>query len=119
MITVADHLHERSAILNERSEDRRIAVIERRHAVESMGERPIAKADCEHAFAIARRGVACGTNDAVFEKDTRGIEIGHGFAERTTFVVTGDGKIAATVGGLAPAENVAKTLEFVERLSGH
>src|SRR3984885_14369427 len=38
-------------------------------------------------------------------KDTRGIEIGHGFAERTTFIVTSNGRIAATVGGLAPADN--------------
>ncbi|MGZ5857604.1 MAG: peroxiredoxin, partial [Burkholderiaceae bacterium] len=35
-------------------------------------------------------------------KDTRGVDIDHGFAERTTFIVTPDGKIAATVGGLAP-----------------
>jgi thioredoxin-dependent peroxiredoxin len=49
-------------------------------------------------------------------KDTRGIEIGHGFAERTTFVVTPDGKIAATIGGLAPAENVEKALRAVQEL---
>jgi len=49
-------------------------------------------------------------------KDTRGVEIGHGFAERTTFIVTPDGKIAATVGGLAPAANVAKALEVVQQL---
>jgi thioredoxin-dependent peroxiredoxin len=49
-------------------------------------------------------------------KDTRGVEIGHGFAERTTFVVTPDGKIAATIGGLAPAENVDKALEAVQQL---
>jgi peroxiredoxin len=51
-------------------------------------------------------------------KDTRGVEIGHGFAERTTFVVTPDGKVAATIGGLAPAENVDKALEAVEQLKG-
>ena len=50
-------------------------------------------------------------------KDSRGIEIGHGFAERTTFIVTPDGKIAATIGGLAPAENVAKALEAVQKLA--
>ena len=50
-------------------------------------------------------------------KDTRGVEIGHGFAERTTFIVTRDGKIAATIGGLAPAENVAKALEAVQKLT--
>ncbi len=50
-------------------------------------------------------------------KDSRGIEIGHGFAERTTFIVTPNGKIAATIGGIAPAENVAKALEAVQKLA--
>lgn len=50
-------------------------------------------------------------------KDSRGIEIGHGFAERTTFIVTPDGKIAATVGGVSPVENVNKSLEIVQQLA--
>jgi peroxiredoxin Q/BCP len=50
-------------------------------------------------------------------KDTRGIEIDHAFAERTTFIITPDGRIAATVGGLAPADNVAKALEVVQQLA--
>lgn len=49
-------------------------------------------------------------------KDTRGASIDHGFAERTTFIVQPDGKIAATVGGLAPESNVQRTLEIVQRL---
>lgn len=49
-------------------------------------------------------------------KDTRGQEIDHGFAERTTFIVTPDGKVAATVGGLNPVENVNKSLEIVQKL---
>lgn len=49
-------------------------------------------------------------------KDTRGEPIGHGFAERTTFIVTPDGKIAATIGGLAPQANVEKALEVVQRI---
>lgn len=49
-------------------------------------------------------------------KDTRGKEIGHGFAERVTFIVTPDGRIAETIGGLSPAENVQKSLEAVQRL---
>ena len=49
-------------------------------------------------------------------KDTRGNEIGHGFAERTTFIVTPDGKIAETIGGMSPMENVQKSLEAVQRL---
>jgi|SRR6185437_1209280 len=51
-------------------------------------------------------------------KDTRGVEIDHGFAERTTFIVKPDGKIAATIGGMAPAENVDKALAAVQQLAG-
>lgn len=49
-------------------------------------------------------------------KDSRGVEIDHGFAERTTFIVTPDGKVAATIGGLSPRDNVAKALEAVQKL---
>jgi peroxiredoxin Q/BCP len=49
-------------------------------------------------------------------KDTRGVAIDHGFAERTTFIVTPDGKIAETIGGMSPMENVQKSLEAVQRL---
>lgn len=49
-------------------------------------------------------------------KDTRGIDIDHGFAERTTFIVSSNGKIAETIGGLAPAENVARALAAVQSL---
>jgi thioredoxin-dependent peroxiredoxin len=52
-------------------------------------------------------------------KDTRGQEIGHAFTERTTFVVTPDGKIAATIGGLAPDKNVEQALAAVQQLKGH
>ncbi len=48
-------------------------------------------------------------------KDTRGVEIDHGFAERTTFIVTPDGRIAETIGGVSPMENVQKSLEAVQR----
>lgn len=50
-------------------------------------------------------------------KDTRGAEIGHGFAERTTFVVAPDGRIGATIGGLSPEENVEAALAAVRRLA--
>jgi peroxiredoxin Q/BCP len=50
-------------------------------------------------------------------KDTRGVEIDHAFTERTTFIVTRDGKVAATIGGLAPADNVDKALEAVQQLT--
>lgn len=51
------------------------------------------------------------------KKDSRGVSITHGFAERTTFIVTPDGKIAATIGGLKPAENVSKALETVQQIA--
>jgi len=52
-------------------------------------------------------------------KDSRGVDIDHGFAERTTFVVTPDGKVAATIGGMqmSPTDNVAKSLETVQQLA--
>ncbi|MEI6066418.1 MAG: peroxiredoxin [Methylococcaceae bacterium] len=51
------------------------------------------------------------------KKDSRGVDITHGFVERTTFIVTPDGKISATLSGLKPAENVEKALETVQQLS--
>ena len=51
------------------------------------------------------------------KKDTKGKEIDHGFAERTTFIITTDGKISETVGGVTPALNVDKALESVQRLA--
>ena len=50
-------------------------------------------------------------------QDTRGVAIDHGFAERTTFIVTSDGKIAATVGGVSPEENVAQALQAVKDIA--
>jgi peroxiredoxin Q/BCP len=49
-------------------------------------------------------------------KDSRGVEISHGFIERTTFVVTTDGKVAATITGVPAAENVRQALTTVEQL---
>lgn len=62
------------------------------------------------AYDLAVRDAVIG------KKDTRGIEIDHGFAERTTFVVTPDGKIAATLSALTPAANVLRALETVQKL---
>jgi peroxiredoxin len=50
-------------------------------------------------------------------KDTRGVDIDHAFAERTTFIVTPDGKIAATIGGMKPADNVDAALAAVTHLA--
>jgi peroxiredoxin Q/BCP len=48
-------------------------------------------------------------------KDSRGIAVDHGFAERVTYIVTQDGEIAETIGGVSPMENVQKSLEAVQR----
>ena len=50
-------------------------------------------------------------------KDTRGQEIDHARTERTTFIVTSDGKVASIVGGIAPDVNVQKALEAVQRIA--
>jgi len=50
-------------------------------------------------------------------KDVRGVAIGHDFVERTTFVVTKDGKIAQTITGVAPDQNVEQALEAVRHLT--
>ena len=53
------------------------------------------------------------------KKDSRGVDITHGFAERTTFIIKTDGNISATLTGLKPAENVEKALEAVQQLSAN
>jgi peroxiredoxin len=50
-------------------------------------------------------------------KDSRGAEIGHGFAERTTFIVTPDGRVSATIGGMRPIDNVNAALAAVQKLA--
>jgi len=50
-------------------------------------------------------------------KDVRGVEIGHAFVERTTFVVAKDGKIAETITGVAPDKNVEQALDAVQHLT--
>ena len=42
--------------------------------------------------------------------DTRGVEIGHGFAERTKCIGPSDGTVAAKIGGMSPMENVRQSL---------
>jgi thioredoxin-dependent peroxiredoxin len=77
-------------------------------AVASDADGSIAK-----AFDLSVKAASAG------KKDTRGIEIDHGFAERTTYIVTPDGKVAATLGGLAPSVNVDKALEAVQKLAAN
>jgi peroxiredoxin Q/BCP len=50
-------------------------------------------------------------------KDTRGVAIDHGTAERTTFIVSADGEVSAVIGGISPMENVQKSLEAVQNLN--
>jgi peroxiredoxin len=53
--------------------------------------------------------------------DTRGVEIDHGFADRVTFIVTPDGKVAGTIGGqgsgVTPEQNVQQALQAVKDLA--
>lgn len=63
------------------------------------------------SFGLAITGARSGL------KDTRGVEIGHAFVERTTFIVTSDGRIAETIGGVSPAENVQRSLKAVRLLT--
>ncbi len=54
------------------------------------------------------------------QKDVRGNEIGHGFIERTTFVIGKDGKVVAVFSSqadhLSPDAHVTKSLEAVQQL---
>ena len=50
-------------------------------------------------------------------KDSRGNEVGHSMAERTTFVVTSDHKVAATIGGVAGDANAEQALAVVQQLA--
>lgn len=50
-------------------------------------------------------------------KDIRGVTVNHGSIDRTTFIVGQDGKVAATIGGLKPAENVAQALTEIQKLA--
>lgn len=49
-------------------------------------------------------------------KDVRGIDIGHGFADRTTFVIARDGKIVSVISNVSPDEHVVKALQVVRQL---
>jgi peroxiredoxin Q/BCP len=52
-------------------------------------------------------------------KDSRGIEIGHATAERTTFVVTPDNKIVKTIGGIGGDANAEQALAVVQQLAAN
>jgi thioredoxin-dependent peroxiredoxin len=63
------------------------------------------------AYGLTVKEAAAG------RKDTRGVDIEHGFAERTTFIVTPDDKVAVIIGGIAPDENVEKALDAVKAIA--
>ncbi|HEX3139982.1 MAG TPA: peroxiredoxin [Rhizobacter sp.] len=67
--------------------------------------------------AIARAFDVAVSETPAGRKNSRGQEIDHGRAERSTFVVTPDGKVAATVGGVAPDVNVHQALAVVQQLA--
>jgi peroxiredoxin len=54
-------------------------------------------------------------------KDSRGQDIDHAFTERTTFVITPDSKIVATLSSaedkVTPVEHVEKSLALVQDLA--
>jgi peroxiredoxin len=54
-------------------------------------------------------------------KDTRGVAIDHEFTERTTFIVTPDLKVAATLSTnddkITPAQHVDRALAVVQQLA--
>jgi peroxiredoxin len=77
------------------------------------GKLPVAS-DADGRIA---RGFDVGvTSVPAGRKDTRGRDIDHGRADRTTFVLGHDGKVAAVIGGVAPDANVLQALDAVRRI---
>jgi peroxiredoxin len=70
-----------------------------------------------HTFAVEHDKFAAAGQDTAKMKNTRGEEIGHAMTERTTFVVAADGKIVATIGGIAADKNVEQALTVVQGLA--
>lgn len=64
-------------------------------------------------------GVSVSEGPAGGFPDTRGVTIEHGFADRMTFIVTSDGKVAESFGGreVSPYDNVQMSLAAVQRLA--
>lgn len=50
-------------------------------------------------------------------KDSKGRAIDHGFAERSTFIVTPDHKVVLTIANVAPVANVEQALQAVQGLA--
>ena len=71
--------------------------------------------------AIAKAYGLTKTDPRAGMKDSRGVEIDHAFTERTTFIVTQDSKIVATLSSnddkISPADHVEKSLAAVKQLA--
>ena len=81
------------------------------------GKFPVAS-DEDHKISMSYNLNAMKPRDGM--KDVRGVEIGHDFIERTTFVIGRDHKIVATLSSaddkISPAQHVQKALEVVQGL---
>jgi peroxiredoxin len=66
--------------------------------------------------AIAKAFDLSVKDDDGERRNRRGELIGHGLAERTTFVIARGGKVAATIANATPADNVHQALDAVRRL---
>ena len=82
------------------------------------GKFPIAS---DESLAIAKSYDLKTSPAKAGQKDVRGVEIGHGFIERITFVVGKDHKIVAVMSStddkISPDQHVDKSLAIVEKLA--
>ena len=82
------------------------------------GKFPIAS---DESLKIAKSYNLKTTEAKAGAKDVRGVEIGHGFIERVTFVVGKDHKIAAVMSSaddkISPDQHVEKSLEIVKKMA--
>jgi peroxiredoxin len=82
------------------------------------GKLPVAsdaKAEIARSYGLKVIDAFAG-KQAVTMLDSRGQQIGHEFTERVTFVVVPGSKIAHTIGGVSPEENVKAALAAVQAL---
>lgn len=71
-------------------------------------------------FALLSMAAVATLNEAtVGRKDNRGVTVNHGSIDRITFVVRQDGKVAAIIGDLKPAENVDDALRQIGKLAAN
>ena len=82
------------------------------------GKFPIAS---DESLAIAKSYNLKTSPAQAGQKDVRGVEIGHGFIERITFVVGKDHKIVAVMSSaedkISPDQHVEKSLAIVQKLA--